>query len=65
MNIDECLSVYESANTTFLPTHPNLLQHTYMHLLVALRDMVSGHGGVGLVVGHADLSGPFPAFMIP
>ena len=26
---------------------------------VALRDVVSGHGGGGLVVGHDDLSGLF------
>ena len=26
---------------------------------VALRDVVSGHGGGGLMVGHGDLSGLF------
>jgi len=26
---------------------------------VALRDVVSGHGGDGLMVGLGDLSGPF------
>jgi len=31
---------------------------------VALRDVVSGHGEVGLMVGLGDLSG-FPSLMIP
>ena len=40
-----------------LPSVP--LGVLWNHEDVALRDVVSGHGGGGLVVGHDDLSGLF------
>ena len=38
---------------------PSFLEVFKNHVDVALRDMVSGHGGGGLVVGLGDLRGLF------